>query len=190
MAKHTATAIALAMLFAATPVFSADDGPILSTGGRRKTEQYLRMLSDQTRSIQDSLGNIRRNTKIIRDEIAELDGLEREHLALLQKLEAHSKSASDAVSENDSSMKDSKGGAAERSQREAWKKENEPVAAESRKTAAEIRKSLSEISSRRTPLKNQLQGWMQRERDYSAALEKVRTRRLEVERMVAGSPAQ
>jgi TolA-binding protein len=176
------------LLLSAFAAFGADDDPVLSTGGKRKTEQYLRMLADQARSIQESLGNIRRNIKILRDEIAELDGLERDHLALLQKVEGHSKSAQDAVASNEQSMKGDAGSSAEKSQREAWKKENEPVAAESRKTAAEIRKSLAEITSRRTPLKTQLQGWMQREKDYSAALEKVRVRRLEVERMVAGNP--
>ena len=172
------------------PLFGADDDPILSTGGKRKTEQYLRMLADQARSIQESLGNIRRNTKIIRDEIAQLDALAREHQALLQKLNAHSATASQAVQENDSSMKAAKGGAGENSQREAWKKENEPALAETRKTAAEISNSLKDISARRNPLKTSLQGWLQREKDYATALEKVRTRRLEVERMVAGSPAQ
>lgn len=180
------TALALGILASAIG-FAADDDPILSTGGKRKTEQYLRMLADQARSIQESLGNIRRNIKIIRDEIASLDELEREHLALLQKVEAHSKTASEAVQANDNSMKGAKG--AENAQREAWKQENEPAVAESKKSAAEVRKSLGDINSRRTPLKTSLQGWMQREKDYAVALEKVRTRRLEVERMVAGSPA-
>jgi phage shock protein A len=176
------------LLFATLAAFGADDDPILSTGGKRKTEQYLRMLAEQAHSIQESLGNIRRNIKILRDEIAELDGLEREHLALLQKVEGYSKRAQDAVASNELSMKGDAGSPAEKSQREAWKKQNETVVAEFRKTAAEIRKSLAEISSRRSPLKTQLQGWMQREKDYSAALEKVRARRLEVERMVAGNP--
>lgn len=178
---------ALATMLVWSPLFAGDDEPVLSTGGRRKTEQYLRMLTDQARSIQDSLGNIRRNTKIIRDEISELDALEREHLALLQKLDAHSKSATDAVEANNSSIATAKGSADEKTQREAWKKENEPVAAESKKTAADIRASLQGIVADRLPLKKKLQEWMQQERDYSAALEKIRTRRLEVERMVTGS---
>lgn len=172
--------------------------PVLSEEGKKRVLENLKTIEENIVDMKENLTNTSANLKTLQAEARELEELEKEHISLKKKYEGYLLEANleikkneDLIANLDSREKDLAKDPKhtneltkvreQKRERTLWKGDAEIKTSQASKLLEEMVRKLSDIQSRKQPLQNQLQSWIEREREYRKLLQRLISKKSELE---------
>ncbi len=180
----------LFFLFPLTFIF-ADYAPVLSSSGKQRLLENIASLDKNITIVKGNIVNCKKNAIVIDSELKELSALEQEHLQLREKYVGQIADIQKELDKNDTAMKEldnfqkniSKNSSSssnaqtaqqddimksqkDKMDREKWKSEATAKVGKINELIKSVNANLNSIEVKKTPLKEQQQQWLSKEKEY------------------------
>ena len=179
-------------------------GPVLSPSGKRRILENLRTLDQNIDAAQGNIASTEKNQSVIKRELEDLTGLEKEHFELRKKFDLFLADAKTQGEKNDKEYeklvkykkeienspkilpearnKVLQKVSREKADIERWRADSETKRRRINEMMAEVYGTLNQIKARRVDLNGQLKGWEDKRMEYERLLQHYREKKAEYQK--------